>query len=107
MFTVYALIDPRTSAVRYVGLTEKPLAERLRNHLCRPGITAATRHGAWLRELRGDGVKPQIVALEQVPHGEYAYDAEGYWIRSFLDRGADLTNTVRQGRPRGALLRTG
>jgi hypothetical protein len=43
--SIYGLIDPRTSEVRYVGKTIKPLAYRLSAHLC-PSELAQGSHKA-------------------------------------------------------------
>lgn len=34
--TIYALVDPRDGAVRYIGQTTKTLAERLAGHVANP-----------------------------------------------------------------------
>jgi hypothetical protein len=57
--TIYALVDPRDGAVRYIGQTTKTVAERLAGHIARP----APRVGVWISELREVGLAPFPMAL--------------------------------------------
>jgi hypothetical protein len=102
VYTVYALVDPRTRRVRYVGLTMKPLAERVRGHQTPSVLAKKTAHGAWLRELRALGLSPEGITLELIPHSHERCApslrdervAERDWIERFAAAGADLTNIV-------------
>lgn len=65
--TVYALIDPRTEAVRYVGQTTKPIEVRLAGHLAAPAPLVK----GWIEELAVEGRRPEITPIrEQVPTAE-------------------------------------
>lgn len=59
--TLYALVDPRDGAVRYIGQTTKTVTERLAGHIANP----APRVGEWISELRQAGLAPHPVALRQ------------------------------------------
>ncbi|MFE2486084.1 hypothetical protein ACFXGR_22840 [Streptomyces mirabilis] len=65
--TIYALIDPRTEAVRYVGQTAKPIEVRLAGHLAAPAPLVK----GWIEELAVEGRRPEITPIrEHVPAGE-------------------------------------
>lgn len=59
--TIYALVDPRDGAVRYIGQTTKTLEERLAGHTANP----APRVEEWISELREAGLAPFPMALRQ------------------------------------------
>ena len=72
MLIVYALGDPDTSEVRYVGLTSRDINIRIREH------TRRGRHvGTWLRSL---GRPPTHFILEECDAREEANTAECFWI---------------------------
>ena len=69
MTFIYALADPRTRDVRYVGKTSD-LDARLNGHACEARRSPkATPRLTWLRALAKDGVRPEILVLEEVPDG--------------------------------------
>jgi hypothetical protein len=86
---IYALVDPRTQEVRYVGKTACT-EERLRGHLYETQ-TKHTYKGKWLAQLRREGLKPELVILEEVPE-EVWQDAERRQITLYRAAGARLTN---------------
>jgi hypothetical protein len=92
---IYALLDPRDEAVRYVGKTKRALPVRLSAHLndCRK---ARHRRARWLRELVAEGLKPRMILLEEVAASAWE-EAERRWIAHFKDEGADLTNSNNGG----------
>lgn len=58
---LYALIDPRDGAVRYIGQTTRTITERLAGHIANP----APRVGKWISELSQAGLAPLSVALRE------------------------------------------
>lgn len=105
---VYALIDPRTDEVRYIGQTNNCLKYRFANHIGKHARSLEHVQGRWLRELHAENLEPIIVALERVDKGhEWRPEgvlnpltiAERKWIGFFLDAGANL-NVHRDGRIR-------
>ena len=58
--TIYALVDPETHLVRYVGQTTR-LASRYKEH-CKGAYSATAR---WVHSLNDD---PQLVVLETLPN---------------------------------------
>ncbi len=83
---IYALANPHTGIVRYVGRAFDP-KRRYREHLrnAKNG-TAAQAVGAWINKLAAEGLTPTLRILDE----EYidARDRsalEGYWIEHYQD----------------------
>lgn len=92
-YAIYALVDPPTQQVRYVGATNRPDKRRHEHR------SQANRHNSrkdrWIRSLDGPPIQ-QI--LEWVEPDEWE-DAERYWIRHFRGvLGPQLLNEARGGR---------
>lgn len=88
---IYALVDPRNNAVRYVGRTYEPQI-RLGEHF-RSGYAANPARYRWIQDLRKNGLFPLMEVLEGVYGSLQDADArERVWIQHFLRAGADLTN---------------
>lgn len=83
---IYALREPDTHEVRYVGKTHD-LNHRLKNH---KNDKKDTRKARWIQSLRKKGLEPELIVLAEV--GADWQDAERYWIAYFRSIGADLTN---------------
>ena len=88
---IYALCDPLTDEVRYVGKTVQGLRERLRQHkrAARRGSLPVNR---WM--LKHEGVKlagPYIKLIELVAPGCDWSARERQWIGVFGDRLLNLT----------------
>lgn len=88
---IYALVDPRNNAIRYVGRAYEPqirLGEHLRNVDGANGVKYR-----WLRELKKHGMLPRLEVLEGVYGSLEDADArERVWIQRFINAGAELTN---------------
>jgi hypothetical protein len=82
---IYALVDPRDERVRYVGVTDKPLADRLRGHLRKP-TNAGMRE--WLSGISASGLLPSIRLLS-APLNQWEQAEQG-WISWFRSRGSLL-----------------
>lgn len=86
---VYELIDPRTQAVRYVGITVNPKTRYL-DH-CRDSLPVAK--GDWVNELMEQGLAPIMNIRETIMEGEkFALEREKYWIQTYAAQGVDLLN---------------
>lgn len=100
--TIYALSDPETSEIRYIGYTRCTLQQRLTGHLKQ----ARYRRGQgesypvinWLLSLADRGLRPEIVALETFVDDWEA--RERFWITFCRAQGCDLLN-VKEGGQRG------
>lgn len=88
MYTIYGLIDPRTYAIRYVGMTMNHPEVRLQQHL----KEFDGERGRWLEELKRIGSKPSIVILDFAPDFEEAGKKERWWITQGVVTGWSLTN---------------
>jgi len=85
---VYALLDPETEEVRYVGFTRFTLEKRLQEHLC-DGFKTHRRN--WIQSLRRRGLRPTITLLETVV--EEPWQArEQWWIKHCREAGCNLVN---------------
>lgn len=90
---IYALADPATGAVRYIGKTEKAAERRLAAHVAaarRPG--AKRRSVAWVASVLSAGGEPVLLPLLTVLPGEDWAVAERDWIAAYRQAGAELTN---------------
>lgn len=88
-YRIYALTGPDHQP-RYVGQTADTLANRLADHIRRPGHTAK---GEWVRSLLDAGQEPQIIQLEEFSGWRrQAYQRETHWIRHLRSTGNSLLN---------------
>ena len=89
---IYALTDPRTEQVRYIGKAGNAEA-RLKQHL-------KERRGypkdCWIKSLIGDGCSPGVFVIEEVLEGDWV-EAEIFWIAYFKSIGANLLNLAEGG----------
>ncbi len=61
---VYALKDPRSGEVRYVGVTFRGRQRRLTEHLSKAKLGGATHRDCWLRSLSANSIEPTYETLE-------------------------------------------
>lgn len=90
---IYLLLDPRSNAIRYVGLTRQSLANRLKAHLSHKG---KTHRSMWIQSLVALGLKPVIELVRPVPVKE-GPAAEILEIRFRKEAGCDLVNLTTGG----------
>lgn len=90
---VYALCDPVTDEVRYIGKTFR-WARRIAEHL-RPK-QPKSHLGNWLRSLMRRGLKPKRVLLD-AGRGDGHGPAERAWIQEYRSQGANLVNATDGG----------
>lgn len=90
--SIYALVDPRTMALRYVGATRNALVKRVRQHLAPEKLARKTLLAAWLRELVAYGLRPYIMLIEHVAAYADWREAEKQRISELRAQGHDLTN---------------
>lgn len=91
---IYALCEPETRTIRYVGKTLN-LKARLSQHL-RKSSKETTRLGNWLRRVIRIGKTPDAIELDRVVGEDWA-DAERFYIRLARDIGFDLVNATDGG----------
>jgi hypothetical protein len=93
--TIYALVDPRDGAYKYIGQTDN-VARRRREHIASPHSQLIAE---WVRELAPAGMEPDAVALEQCERS-LANSAEARWLAQHAGR---LLNSGRAGAGRRAV----
>jgi len=92
---VYALVDPRTGLIGYIGKSDYP-NRRLRQHIEDALEGTGTPKKRWIRELLVEHRKaPQMVILEQA-EGRWR-ERERWWIAFGRKLGWPLTNATDGG----------
>jgi predicted GIY-YIG superfamily endonuclease len=86
---IYALVDPRTGEMRYVGKAND-IDQRVRAHR-QSSRYGETRRTQWLRELYAEGLEPVMMPLEAVSSESWR-SAEQRWIAGYRSQGFDLVN---------------
>lgn len=96
--TIYALKDPFTDKVRYVGGTWNSIEKRLAGHIGEARTSVKRDHDAdycnkhtWICGLMKMGRKPLIVALETIDT-EAGPSREAFWIEKMIADGCELFN---------------
>lgn len=100
MHSIYALYDPREAPAadpRYVGKTSKAIGRRLVEHIRVAKGENKDWRSRWIRSLLEDGVRPEIVAIEENVDDDLASEREAYWIAVLKADGARLTNLTDGG----------
>ncbi len=75
---IYALVDPRTDAVRYIGASQKP-----RKRVMAAKHTKGKHKRAWVAELEALGQKPVLRIIEAVSSGDDWEERERHWITQY------------------------
>jgi hypothetical protein len=94
MAIIYALVDPRSGEVRYIGLSRRSTVERLRSHLSAARNSASTYCHFWLTSLLNSDLKPLLVVVEETDNPTVR---EQFWIRHYRQAGCRLTNCTDGG----------
>jgi predicted GIY-YIG superfamily endonuclease len=98
--SIYALIDPRDEEFnpRYIGVTSQDLNKRLADHL---KLNSKKNHNThrenWVRKLKNDGVRVEIILLDSVDSFEEALEIEIELIGYYRSHGYNLTNITMGG----------
>ena len=91
---IYALIDPKSNQVRYIGKTNN-IHRRFRRH-----ITERFLHDShkdrWIRKLVDENISPEIEVIDEVYKSDWWY-WEKFYISYFLYLGCLLTNGTKGG----------
>jgi hypothetical protein len=97
VYKIYALIDPRTDEVRYVGFTCRDLSDRLYGHVkvAKEGYNAHCSR--WIRQLLSLDIEPHIMLLEKISMRFTWQEREKFWIRKGKRLGWQLTNMTEGG----------
>lgn len=83
---IYALVDPRTELVRYVGKSDNPRL-RFKTHVSDARrLARKSRLQAWICELDRIGLIPRLVILERTAQSD-ASRCEEKWIAHYRPQG--------------------
>lgn len=92
MTCIYALIDPETNEIRYIGKANNP-EQRYKRHLRQSDDTYKQR---WINDLKSRELKPILHIIEEIPFEQWE-EREKYWIAFYQAQGNHLTNTHEGG----------
>jgi hypothetical protein len=95
MTFIYALTDPVTDEVRYVGKADR-VKERYLSHLREARSGKDSYKCNWIRQLINNGQTPKLIVLEEITQDEWK-KAEIYYIEEFKRLGHNLTNLAKGG----------
>ncbi len=92
---IYALLEPETKIVRYVGKTTREPKRRLYEHI--RNLDYNTYKTNWIKSLLKDGKEPILAVLETCDYSEWI-ERERFWIDYYLKNGQkSLTNLTLGG----------
>lgn len=91
---IYALVDPRTDEIRYIGKSNNPRI-RLAGHIC-VARTKQHHRARWIRKLLEFGLRPYAIILEKVVEGIWQ-EREQWWIAKLRVEGIRLVNETDGG----------
>jgi len=92
---IYALCEPDTEHVRYVGKSNNPVL-RLRRHIKNAKDGHQFHCPNWIRSVLRLGLKPTLKVLEECTVENWK-EREVFWIEHFRNEGFDLTNCKEGG----------
>lgn len=91
MFTIYALADPRSLEIRYIGMTQNHPMERMAQHWSNRRDNSGPKDD-WISDLKRIGKKPLVVTLGYERELKNAHRLESHWISVGQKAGWPLTN---------------
>ena len=92
---IYALVDPETNAIRYVGKTNTPIL-RFRQHMTPRLLCKKSHKNSWIIGLKARSLKPVLRILQCAPEFLWA-QLECEWISRLTAQGCDLVNLTPGG----------
>lgn len=99
MYVIYALVDPRDNAVRYVGITDD-VYKRFLAHINCNGSNFAKN--TWILELRAANKMVIMKTLEEVETRDQALAREACWIKRLEMINQPIVNIIQRSSPRMA-----
>lgn len=91
---IYTLSDPRSNQIRYVGKANNPW-NRYTNHF-NSARDKNTHKRNWINSLRKDGLRPELIIIDEVSKNEWRY-WEKFYISLFKTWGFSLLNYTEGG----------
>lgn len=95
-YVIYALIDPNTDEIRYIGYTYN-LRKRYNEHYYPSKLEGNTHKNNWIKSLLKEGKKAKIEIICEYDNADILPQAEKMWISNYRILGCDLTNTTDGG----------
>lgn len=92
---IYALLDPKSKTIRYIGLTTLTLNQRLNQHIYAAKHRDPTHRSNWINSLKQ---KPIIMLLDSILSEEVEWWLEEYYIAQFKVWGFNLVNSTNGGK---------
>ncbi len=90
--SIYALVDPNTNQIKYIGQTKQRLNERLKSHLmCYSCNGKMTKKDEWINSLLELGIRPEIRLLKKVKI-RFVNTEERKSIIEYKNMGVELFN---------------
>lgn len=89
-YSVYALIDPLTDEVRYIG-SSCNAKRRYIKHISDHDKSNLNKQ-AWIDGLKNQGMRPSLVILEDMLEKAQCLIRERHLIQLYVRKGANLTN---------------
>ena len=78
--TIYALVNPHSAEVRYIGKTTTEPAKRLQSHICEAKQNQWRSHRVnWIRSLLAENQRPELCVLATCAEAQSAW-----WERIFI-----------------------
>lgn len=90
---IYALLDPSTGKVRYVGKSDHP-DKRLLGHCSLDGFNPWKDR--WIAQLKEAGLSPVLKVIEECYRAAWP-ERERHWINHYREAGLGLTNITEGG----------
>lgn len=91
--SVYALSDPRTNEIRYIGSSTNVYG-RYAQHVYAYQSSANPVKRGWIKELLDLDMMPTLTIIESNTDEGLIKERENYWIQHCLSEGASLINCV-------------
>lgn len=91
-YSVYALKDPSSDLVRYIGYTGLSVEKRLYYHLRDVGKTS--RRASWIKSILSKNKSPDLEIIESNLGRKEAIKKEIFYIKFFKSIGANLVNST-------------
>jgi hypothetical protein len=90
---IYALCEPDSDEVRYIGKAECNVLNRWTTHLSAARRGASTPVARWMASLLAEGKEPRPIMLAECPI-KMVKDVERAWVHLFEDNGYKLLNVA-------------
>lgn len=102
MVKIYALINPVTDVVFYIGKTNRTLCRRLSEHLnLSKGVNGHKNNT--IKKILSEGRKPIIKLIEEVDLDKWV-EREKFHINDYRNKGYNLCNVTDGGEPGGNFI---